>query len=157
MRRGGYDRNAARAWLLAGLCFALTLAFSFPEGACAGSQKDPEAEAVLQAARNFLDAEVRSDYPAVYACFAPSSPYVRTHNYQQYLAEAKVAPDRVVKYRIIRVSYVQNSEDRKTYPAVDKIAQVEVDVTFLHPATQQRSEVNIGFVFLKERGRWYKS
>lgn len=125
------------------------------QGIC--SSPDPEAKAVLQAARNFLDAEVRRDYPAIYACFAPSSPYARSHNYEEYLAQAQSSPDRVVAYRIVTVTYIQNNEDRKIYPTVEKFAQVEVEVTFLHEETKKRSDINIGFIFLKERGRWYKS
>ena len=145
--------------IMAGACFAVavSMAFCIPESALSNSQNDLEANAVMQAARKFLDAEVRRDYPAIYACFAPSSPYAKTNSYEQYLAQAKSAPDRVVKYRIVDISYIKNNEDRQTFSSVDKIAQVEVDVTFLHVSTKYRSEVNIGFIFLKEGGRWYKS
>ena len=118
---------------------------------------ESEKKAVLNAARKFLDAEVRKDYPAVYACFASSSPYARSHSYDEYLAEATVSADHVADYRIVNVSYIQENDDLKTYPAVEKFAQVEVEVTFLHDETKLRSELNIGFIFLKERGRWYKS
>ena len=159
MKGNGRSRKAANTWLMAGAYLALVMimALCVQESALCASGDDAETKAVLQAARNFLNAEVRRDYPAVYACFAPSSPYARTHNYEQYLAEARSAPDRIVKYRIIEVTYILNPEDRKTYPAVDKVAQVEVDVTFLHTNTRQRSEINIGFIFLKEGGKWYKS
>jgi len=40
---------------------------------------------------------------------------------------------------------------------VEKVAQVEVDVTFLHEKTNSHSEMNIGFIFFKEQGKWYKS
>jgi hypothetical protein len=159
MERKGYNKKAAKIWFMAGVCFALAvmMTFAIPQSALSGSPNDLEAKAVLKSAKTFLDAEVRRDYPAVYACFAPSSTYTVTHNYEQYLAQARQLPDRIVAYRIIRVSYIQNQEDRKTYPAVDKVAQVEVEVTFLHPPTQKRSEMNIGFIFLKEGGKWYKS
>ena len=159
MRGNGYSKKAAKIWLMTGACFALTviMAFCVPQSALCGSQNDREEEAVLQAARKFLDAEIRRDYPAIYACFAPSSPYTKTNSYEQYLAQAKLAPDRVVKYRIIDISYIKNNEDRQKFSSVDKIAQVEVDVTFLHVSTKYRSEVNIGFIFLKEAGKWYKS
>ncbi len=155
----GYHKKSAKRGLTAGVYFilAVIMFFAVPESARSGSQNDIEAKAVLKAARSFLDAEIRRDYPAVYACFAPSSSYTVTHNYEQYQAQARQLPDRIVAYRIIRVSYIQKQEDRKTYPAVDKIAQVEVEVTFLHSPTQKRSEINIGFIFLKEGGRWYKS
>lgn len=118
---------------------------------------DPEEKAVLKAVRLFLDAEVRRDYPAVYACFAPSSAYLRTHTYPQYLAEAKTAPYHVVAYHIVRVNYIQDNKDPQNITTADRIAQVEVEVTFAYEGTDKRSVVNIGFIFLKEGGRWYKS
>lgn len=159
MRKNAHHKKAANIWLTAGGCFilAVIMTLSISENAFCGSSKDREAKAVLKAAKTFLDAEIRRDHPAVYACFAPSSDYVRTHSYKQYLAEAKVAPDRVVAYQIVRVSYIQDNKDPKTTSTAEKIAQVEVDVTFLHEGTQRRSVVNIGFIFLKEGGNWYKS
>lgn len=116
-----------------------------------------EEQEVLQAARDFLDAEVRRDYPAVYACFAPSSLYRRTHTYRQYLEEAKAAPFHVVEYKIIRVSYIEDNKDPKSITTASRIAQVEVDVTFAYEGSGHRSVVNIGFIFLKEGEKWYKS
>ena len=159
MRANQPHEKLAKRGLTAGLYFilAVIIFFAAPESAQCGSQNDKEEKAVLTAARNFLDAEVRGDYQAVYACFAPSSLYIATHSYEQYREQTRQLPDRIIAYRIIRVSHIQNQEDRKAYPTVDKIAQVEVEATFLHTPTQKRSEINIGFVFLKERGRWYKS
>jgi len=159
MRANEHHKKLAKRGLTTGLYFilAVIIFFAVPESAHCGSQNDMEAKAVLKATRSFLDAEVRGDYQAVYACFAPSSLYIATHSYEQYREQTRQLPDRIITYRIIRVSYIQNQEDRKTYPAVDKIAQVEVEATFLHTPTQKRSEINIGFIFLKERGRWYKS
>lgn len=127
------------------------------QNAYCGPASDREEKAVLKAVRNFLDAEIRRDYPAVYACFAPSSIYVRTHTFKQYLADAKVAPDHVVAYQIVRVSYIRNNKDPQTISTADKIAQVEVEVTFAHEGVSRQSVVNIGFIFLKEGGKWYKS
>ena len=141
------------------LLLGLTVYFVFNlsgDAYCASSQNGEE-KAVLKAARQFLDAEIRQDFPAVYACFAPSSVYARTHTYQQYLAEAKVAPGRVIAYQIIRVSYIQENKDPKTITTADKIAQVEVDVTYQEQGSRKQSVVNIGFIFLKEGGKWYKS
>lgn len=121
------------------------------------STVDPDEKAVLKAVRAFLDAEKRRDYPAVYACFAPSSEYLRTHTYEQYLAEAKAAPYHVVAYQIVRVSYIQDNKDPQTISTADRIAQVEVDVTFAYEVSKRRSVVNIGFIFLKQGGKWYKS
>lgn len=133
------------------------LAGSLAQNASCAAAGDGEEQAVLKAARNFLDAEIRRDYPAIFACFAPSSVYLRTHTYKQYLAEAKTSPDHVVAYQIVRVSYIQANKDPQTIATSDKIAQVEVEVTFAHEGAQKRSVVNIGFIFLKEGGKWYKS
>ncbi|MRR16516.1 MAG: nuclear transport factor 2 family protein [Deltaproteobacteria bacterium] len=134
-----------------------SLAGGFAQNASCGSAGESEEQAVLKAVRKFLDAEIRRDYPAIFACFAPSSAYLRTHNYKQYLAEAKATPDRVVAYQIVRVSYIQANKDPQTISTADKIAQVEVEVTFAHEGASRQSVVNIGFIFLKEGGKWYKS
>ena len=99
MRGNEYQKKAAKTWLTAGmlLAVALIMIFSVTESALCGSQNDPEAEAVMQVARDYLDAEVRGDYPAVYASFAPSSDYARSNSFEQYLASVRSAQDRVVK------------------------------------------------------------
>jgi len=159
MKGNGHSRKTAKAWLTAGLCLTLvvTMSFCVTGSALCGSQNDPEEEAVIQAVRNYLDAEIGRDYPAVYACFAPSSVYVQNNSYEQYLADAQSAQERVVKYRIVAITYIKNNEKRLTSSIIEKIAEVEVDVTLLHATTQYQSEVNIGFIFLKEGGKWYKS
>ncbi len=159
MKERGHNKKAANIRLLAGTFFALVMimAFSVAESALCGQPDDIEAESVLQAARNYLDAEVRRDYPAVYACFSPSSSYAQINTYKQYLADARSSQETVVKYRIVGITYIKNNKNRLTYADVEKIAEVEVDVTFLNISTQHKSEVNIGFIFLKEGGKWYKS
>ncbi len=153
--KGKHIKNTKKI-LVPGAFFVLAMIIALAVPGCASSN-DSEEKVVMKAVREFLDAEVRRDYPAVYASFASSSEYVRSHSYEEYLAEAQSSPDCVVEYRIVDITYIQDNKDRKTYPAVEKFAQVEVEVTFLNADTQHRSEVNIGFIFLKERGRWYKS
>ena len=159
MNRSAPRRIFFEIWLMSAilLILAAATAFCLPQNAFCGSVGNREEQAVLTAARKFLDAEIRRDYPAVYACFAPSSSYLRTHNYQQYLAEAKTSPYHVVAYQIVRVSYIQNNKDPQTISTADRIAQVEVEVTFAYEGTDRRSVSNIGFIFLKEGGKWYKS
>jgi hypothetical protein len=159
MRGNESHKKATKKWLIAGTIFGLAFAMVLyaPVKVLCGSQNDIETEAVMKAARDFLDAEVRRDYPAVYACLAPSSAYVRTNSYKQYLSQAKSSPERVVKYRIINITYIKNNDDQQINSHIEKIAQVEVDVTVLNDNTNQRSEFNIGFIFFKEDGRWYKS
>jgi len=145
--------------LIAVVCLVLVLSGTFLiyKGWFVPLANEREKQAVLKVAHEFLDAEVRSDYPAIYACFASSSDYVRSHTYNEYLAQAKDTPERVTDYRIVAVSYIHDNEDLKKYPAVEKFAQVEVDVTFLNQDTKAYSDANIGFIFMKEKGRWYKS
>lgn len=143
--------------LMSAIVLILAAAFCLPQSAFCGSVGDREEQAVLKAARKFLDAEIRRDYPAVYASFAPSSAYLRTHSYQKYLAEAKTAPYHVVAYQIVRVSYIHDNKDPQTISTANRIAQVEVEVTFAYEGTSRRSVSNIGFIFLKEGGKWYKS
>ena len=159
IKGNGHQKKDAKTCLAAGTFVAMILIilFCFPKTALCGSPNDPEEEAIMQAARNYLDAEVRKDYSVVYACFAPSSDYIRQNSYEQYLADARLAQERVVKYRILAITYIKNNEKRLTSSIIEKIAEVEVDVTLLHAATQQQSEVNIGFIFFKEGGKWYKS
>lgn len=154
LRGISHNRNAKAAIFIFA---AILMLLSLPENVFSRSSNDPEEKTVLKAVRTFLDAEIRRDYPAVYACFAPSSAYLRTHTYQQYLAEAKAAPYHVVAYQIVRVSYIQDNKDPQTLSTADRIAQVEVEVTFAYEVTKRRSVVNIGFIFLKEGGKWYKS
>jgi hypothetical protein len=138
--------------------FLLTLA-CLPAVSNAGGETVNQAEkkAVLRAARAFLDAEKSGDHARVYACFAPSSSFARKNSYEEYLRQAKSAEDRVASYTILNVSYIQMNDDLKNWPLIQKIAQVEVAVVFIHIPTKKRSELNIGFIFLKEGGKWYKS
>lgn len=119
--------------------------------------RNREEAAVLEAARTFLDAEMNRDFSAVYACFAPSSPYAHANSYDDYLREALVSEDQVVDYTIVGVTFIQDNDDPEAWPSVEKFAQVEVDVVFLHLPTEEISKINIGFIFIKEGGRWYKS
>jgi hypothetical protein len=117
---------------------------------------DQEAEAVLRAARSYLDAEVSRDYESVYTCLAPSSSYVRKHSYEDYAASARSAQDRIVDYTIVRITYIHDNENRTKWPQVEQFAQVEVDMVMLHIPSNQRSTVNMGLVFCRENGTWYK-
>ncbi len=153
---GGREEIPAGAAVCAVMC-ALVVFGSLPPAVFGDTINDPDEAAVMRAAREFLDAEMRQDYPAVYRCFAPSSPYVQGHTYDDYLRDAQGSEDRVVAYTIVEITYIHDNEDRDKWPSVERFAQAEVDVTFLHVPTGRRSEINIGFIFFKEAGKWYKS
>lgn len=136
-------------------CFAFS-----NEGLCAepfvknaSLQEEP---AVFAAAQKYLDAEVRRDLPAVYACLAPSSVYCATHDYEAFLAEANASQVRIVGYKIIRIALIRDNEDLKSFPKVEKFAQVEVDVIVFYKDTNVKGDINFGFTFIKEMGKWYK-
>jgi hypothetical protein len=92
----------------------------------------------------------------VYDCLAPSSLYRTTHDYDAYLAEAGASPVRIREYQILRITNIRVNEDKKTYPRVEKFAEVEVDMKIFYTDTNQAAEVNFNFTFIKEGGRWYK-
>ena len=115
-----------------------------------------EEREVDAAARKYLDAEMARALKTVFGCLAPSSIYRTTHDYDAYLAQAEASPVRIREYQILRITHIRVNEDRKTYPAVEKFAQVEVDMKVFFTDTNQTAEVNFNFTFIKESGRWYK-
>jgi len=117
---------------------------------------DQEEPAVFAMAKKYLDAEVARDLPAVYACLAPSSVYCATHDYAAFVAEANASPVRIMGYKILRIAHIMKNDDLKKFPQVEKFAHVEVDVVVFYKDTSQKAEINIGFTFIKERGKWYK-
>lgn len=144
-------------WVPAIALFLCAAGMALPGPSFSEPPQDHEEAAVLQAARNFLDAEMSRDFRAVYACFAPSSPYARANSYDDYLREALASEDQVIDYAIIGVTFIQDNDDPQAWPSVEKFAQVEVNVVFLHMPTERHLEINIGFIFIREGGRWYKS
>ena len=143
----------AAAVILCGVVF-------FAEGLCAESfpqnSATQEETAVLEAAKKYFDAEMAGNHPAVYASFAPSSTYCASHDYKAFLAEASASPVRITEYKIVRVAHIRNNEDQMNLPQVEKLATVEVDVVVFYQDTKEKAQINIGFTFIKERGKWYK-
>jgi hypothetical protein len=115
-----------------------------------------EERTIDAAARKYLDAEVARDLKTVYGLLAPSSMYCATHDYEAYLTEAEASPVRIKAYKIVRIHRIRENEDKKAFPKIDKLANVEVDITLLYTDTRQTAEVNFDFTFIKEGGSWYK-
>ena len=114
-----------------------------------------EKGTVEKAAQAYLKAEMGKDSRQVYALLAPSSDYKKTHTYDEYLKDIEVNPSEAINsYKIIRIYHLRNNDDRQNYPGVDKLVQVEVEVTFTHAGPD--SIFNYSFTFLKEKGNWYK-
>jgi hypothetical protein len=146
-----------------GACAILLILLSFVSasavyGADAALLPDASAEEreIDAAARRWLDAEMARELKTVYDCLAPSSLYRTTHDYDAYLAEAGASPVRIREYQILRITNIRVNEDKKTYPRVEKFAEVEVDMKIFYTDTNQAAEVNFNFTFIKEGGRWYK-
>jgi hypothetical protein len=115
-----------------------------------------EQQEIQKAAARYLEAEVHRDLKTVYESLAPSSDYLAAHKYEEYLAEAKTSPVRIVSYQILNISLISENTDKTKYPKVERTARVEVDVVIVYTDTNQRSVVNYAFPFVKEGGRWYK-
>lgn len=114
-----------------------------------------EKEAIEKTALAYLNAEMKKDTETVYVLLAPSSDYRRTHSYPEYLKEITENPPLLIKeYKIIRIYRLRGNDNRKLYPDVDKLVQVEVEMTFAQ--TGPNTIYNYCFTFLKEKGTWYK-
>jgi hypothetical protein len=115
-----------------------------------------ENKAIRAAAERYLEAEVKRDFKGVYESFAPSSVYRRKNSYEQYLAEARSTPYRIVRYKVVGISHLTGNQDQAAYPKIEKFVRVEVEMVLLHALRSERSEANYDFTFIKEEGRWYK-
>lgn len=114
-----------------------------------------EERAITRAAERYFQAEMSGDTRLIYSLLAPSSIYRKTHSYEDYLKELHIYPPvKIMTYRIVRLTRLRQNEDRATYPDVDKMVQVEVDVTFAHGGSNM--VFNYSFTFLKEKGNWFK-
>ncbi len=114
-----------------------------------------EERAITQAAERYFQAEMSGDTRLIYSLLAPSSIYRKTHSYEDYLKDLHIYPPvKIVTYRIVGVTRLRQNDDRNLYPNVDKLAQVEVDVTFAHSGSNM--VFNYSFTFLKEKGAWCK-
>ena len=115
-----------------------------------------ERPRIEQALETYFAAETAGDYEKVYQCLAPSSPYRQTHSYQDFIMEMRTSPVKIMDYQLVDIYSLRPNHDRRAYPAVERFAQVEVDVTILFTDTRQKSTANYCFTFLKEGGAWFK-
>jgi hypothetical protein len=114
-----------------------------------------ERAAIEKSAHAYLKAEMEGNSQQVYAFLAPSSTYKQTHSYEEFIKDiAGYPPMAINTYKIIRIYRLRDNDNRKNYPGVDKLVQVEVEVTFTHAGPD--SIFNYSFTFLKEKGNWYK-
>jgi len=129
------------------------LAFDKPRTYFALCWERPRIE---QALKIYFAAEMAKDYDKVYQCLAPSSPYRQTHSYQDFIKDMQTSPVKIVDYKLVDIYDLRPNYDRRRYPRVERLAQVEVDVTILFTDTRRKSSANYCFTFLKEGGAWFK-
>ncbi len=115
-----------------------------------------ERPSIEKAARDYLAAETARDYKKVYALLAPSSIYMRTHTYDDFIREVESSPVVIRSYRIKDIYRLRPNHDPEVYPGVERFVQVEVDIDVGFSDTGAASSCNYCFTFLKENGRWYK-
>ncbi|HDP25139.1 MAG TPA: hypothetical protein ENN34_06820 [Deltaproteobacteria bacterium] len=113
----------------------------------------PRIEAALRA---YFAAEMSEDYERLFLCLAPSSHYRKTHSYEDFLAEMRSNTTKIVEYKVVDIYGLRPNHDPETYPAVERFAQAEVDITLLFTDTNARALYNYCFTFLKEGGAWFK-
>jgi len=113
-----------------------------------------ERPAIEQRAEAYLQAEKENNHRQVYALLAPSSLYRQKNSYDDFLQEAQNAPKKIRTYQIVDIYRLRDNDDKSVYPSVDKLVQVEVEITFTD--TGENSIYNYCFTFLKEKGTWYK-
>ena len=114
-----------------------------------------EKGAIERTAHLYFKAEKEGDLKQIYALLAPSSAYRQAHSYDSYLKDiANYPPVKINTYKIVDIYRLRDNDNRDNYPGVDKLVQVEVDVTFADSG--EESVYNYSFTFLKEKGNWYK-
>lgn len=142
--------------LVAGMCLMAAAGLAAFEKTRACVVPWWERPRIEHALETYFAAEMAGDYDKVYQCLAPSSPYRKTHSYQDFIKEMQTSPVKIMDYKLLDIYGLRPNHDRRAYPAVERFAQVEVDVTILFTDTRQKSTANYCFTFLKEGGAWFK-
>jgi hypothetical protein len=115
-----------------------------------------EQREVAAAARLYLEAEVKRDYPEVFRCLYPGSDYRKANDFAAYLVEARSTPVGIESFEVLNVSILPEIPDREKLPEVNGFARVEVDVVIRYADTGRTSLVNYAFPFVRTGGKWYK-
>ncbi len=139
---------------LTSLCVASFFAFgSLTVCHCAGN--DDEASSVIKEARSYFEAEISRDAKAVWEAMAPSSVYKRQYGYDDYLEMYSKSDLAVREYSDLEVVEIMDNNDRTALPDVEKLAAVKVRVRLISKDGRETQHNNT-FIFLKEKGRWFK-
>ncbi len=114
-----------------------------------------ERDAIEKVASTYFKSEMEGNSRQVYAFLSPSSDYKKTHSYEEFLKDIVDNPPMAINtYKIVDIYRLRDNDNRKSYPTVDKLVQVEVELTFAQAGPN--SIYNYSFTFLKEKGTWYK-
>lgn len=155
-REHGRSRTLIIAGVFAAALCALIVTFAFFERPRYALEMLYERHRIERALDAYFAAEMRGDLGAVYRSLAPSSDYRRTHTYEEFLKDMKSNPVKIDRYEVVDIYGLRPNHDPKTYPNVERFAQVEVDVFITFEDSQSSSECNFCFTFLKEGGAWFK-
>lgn len=115
-----------------------------------------ELDDIEQAVKHYFACEMSRDFEQLYKCLAPSSIYRQTHTYEEFLADVKNSPVRILEYKIVDIYDLRVNHDREAFPGVDKFVQTEVEVILYYTDTDRSFTFNQCFTFLKEGGSWLK-
>ena len=124
-------------------------------GPCFGDDIESEKAIIMQEARSYFDAELSGDPKAVWSALAPSSVFRRDYSFDDFVALQSRSDLAVKSYEVIEVVEVMENNDRNALPDVEKLAAVKVRVR-ISPKNGKETEHNNIFMFLKEKGRWFK-
>ena len=124
-------------------------------GPCFGDDIESEKAIIMQEARSYFDAELSGDPKAVWSALAPSSVFRRDYSFDDFVALQSRSDLAVKSYEVIEVVEIMENNDRNVLPAVEKLAAVKVRVK-ISPKNGKETEHNNIFMFLKEKGRWFK-
>lgn len=124
-------------------------------GPCFGDDIESEKAIIMQEARSYFDAELSGDPKAVWSALAPSSVFRRDYSFDDFVALQSRSDLAVKSYEVIEVVEIMENNDRNVLPDVEKLAAVKVRVR-ISPKNGKETEHNNIFMFLKEKGRWFK-
>lgn len=139
---------------LTSLCVATFLVFGSLT-VCHSTGDDDETVAVIKEARSYFEAEISRDAKAVWEAMAPSSVYKRQHGYDDYMEMYSKSDLAVKEYSGLEVVEIMDNNDRTALPDVEKLAAVKVRVRLISKDGKE-TEHNNTFIFLKEKGKWFK-
>ena len=122
---------------------------------CFGDEIESEKAIIMKEARSYFDAELSGDPKAVWSALAPSSVFRRDYSFDDFVALQSRSDLAVKSYDVIEVVEIIDNYDRNVQPEVEKLAAVKVRV-IIKPKNGKETEHNNIFMFLKERGKWFK-